>query len=560
MSLGDFLGDQTLGSWADEMEDMPPSNSNSSADSRGGYGGGERRAFSSAGGFGADRGYASTADRGYAMREVLPLPSKPPYTAHLGNLSFDATEGDISDFFSGCEVTNVRIVEDKLERKPKGFGYVEFGSLDGLKKALELSGTQFQGRNIRISVAEPPKDRAEQKDMSDWTRKGPLPDLPGGNRRVSDRSGGFGDRAGGFGDRAGGGFSRNFDAGGSDAGSERGERRRPPPFEGDGKVRDFGNWERKGPLSPVPPPSGSGSMREAGRIRSNDAPRDGPRERKQSPAWGEGRSQDGSRPPRREFQERPQYDRQPTAPELDNQWRSRMRPDAAAKSPPGGTPETSVPSSPAAAPAALATRPRLNLAKRTVSEAGELAPASSTSDSKSNPFGAARPIDTAAREKEIEEKRQQAIRQKKEAEDKAREERKAKEAAEKAASKEKAGSGAPPTPTTEKSKENGGDEKPAKSNFEILRRAGDGDVVEGEEEDAVDTPANGNIVDDKAIKPKETVRDPPKPEGSWRRKSGAPAAPAGSTAETVEDDGWSTVPQKGKAARRGGGGQRAIAS
>ncbi|KAF2468964.1 uncharacterized protein BDR25DRAFT_54446 [Lindgomyces ingoldianus] len=531
MSLGDFLGDQSLGSWADEMEDMPVG-----GDSRGGYGG-ERRAFSSAGGFGADRGFATTSDRGYAMREVLPLPSKPPYTAHLGNLSFDATEGDITDFFSGCEVTNVRIVEDKLERKPKGFGYVEFGSLDGLKKALELSGTQFQGRNIRISVAEPPKDRPETKDMSDWTRKGPLPDLPGAGRRASDRGGGF----------------RNFDAM-SDAGSDRGERRRPPPFEGDGKVRDFGNWERKGPLSPVPP---TGPMREGGRLRNHEGPRDGPRERKQSPAWGEGRSQDGSRPPRREFQDRPHYDRQPTAPELDNQWRARMRSDAAAKSP-SGTPETSVPSSPAAQPAALATRPKLNLAKRTVSEADH-APVASGSDSKPNPFGAARPIDTAAREKEIEEKRQLALRLKREADEKAREEKKAKEAAEKAAAKEKGASGAPPTPTTEKSKENAADERPVNRSFEILRRAGDGGEAEADEEGGVDAPANGNIVQEKAVKPREVVRDPPKPERSWRRKSGAPAAPPGSTTENLEDDGWSTVPQKSKSSRRGGG-QRAVAS
>lgn len=98
---------------------------------------------------------AFLADRGFATREQLPLPNKPPYTAHLGNLSFDATEGDVNDFFADCEVTNVRIVEDKMDRKPKGFGYVEFGSVDGLKKALDLSGTQFQGRNIRVSVAEP---------------------------------------------------------------------------------------------------------------------------------------------------------------------------------------------------------------------------------------------------------------------------------------------------------------------------------------------------------------------------------------------------------------------
>ena len=95
-------------------------------------------------------------DRGYP-RDQLPLPTRPPYTAHLGNLSFDVTGGDIEDFFGGCSVTNVRIVEDKMDHKPKGFGYVEFASLDGLKKALELNSTQFQSRSIRVSVAEPRK-------------------------------------------------------------------------------------------------------------------------------------------------------------------------------------------------------------------------------------------------------------------------------------------------------------------------------------------------------------------------------------------------------------------
>lgn len=99
------------------------------------------------------------ADRGYSQRESLPLPTKPPYTVHLGNMSFDATEGDIQDFFSGCSVTSVRIVEDKLDRKPKGFGYAEFATIEGLKKALDFSGTQFQGRNLRVTVAEPRESR-----------------------------------------------------------------------------------------------------------------------------------------------------------------------------------------------------------------------------------------------------------------------------------------------------------------------------------------------------------------------------------------------------------------
>jgi RNA recognition motif-containing protein len=94
---------------------------------------------------------------GYSVREELPLPTQPPYTAHLGNMSFDATQGDVADFFQDCDVSSVRIVEDKMDRKPKGFGYVEFNTVDGLKKALTLNGTNMGGRMIRISVADPRK-------------------------------------------------------------------------------------------------------------------------------------------------------------------------------------------------------------------------------------------------------------------------------------------------------------------------------------------------------------------------------------------------------------------
>ncbi|KAF3042978.1 hypothetical protein E8E12_009542 [Didymella heteroderae] len=503
MSLGDFLGDQSLGSWADEMEDAPMPRAGGFGGAS--YGGGsDRPSYGGGSGFGARTD--SFADRGFATREQLPLPSKPPYTAHLGNLSFDATEGDVTDFFAGCEVTNVRIVEDKLDRKPKGFGYVEFGTVDGLKKALDLSGTQFQGRNVRVSVAEPPKDRPEARDISDWSRKGPLPDLP--NSRPGP----------------GRGYSsRGFDAGASDAGSERGERRRPA-FESDGKQRDFGNWERKGPLSPS-----AEAPREGGRrFDGPREPREGGFRERQSPAWGEGRPE-GERGPRREFQPaegKPQYDRQPTAAEQDNQWRSKMRSDVAS---PTGTPDASTPSS----PAPLASRPKLNLAKRTVSEAPAATP--STPSDKPNPFGAARPIDTAAREREVEEKQKQAAQAKKEADEKAREEKKAKEAAAKEAAAK-----------TEEPK--GGDEVPK--------------AVENPEAEATDEAANGEITDDKAVKPQEPVVAP-KDGGSWRRKSSTPAAAPATTTEAMDEDGWSTVtkpPKNARNNRRGGAPARAIAS
>lgn len=407
------------------------------------------------------------------------------------------------------------------------------------------------------------KDRPDAREFNDWTRKGPLPDI-GGQRRVSDRAG------------FGSGGSRGFDNA-SEAGSERGGRRGYEPSQGDNKVRDFGNWDRKGPLTPTLP---TGST-----ARNFDRPvsRDGPlKERRNSPAWGEGRSQEGSRPPRREFVERPIADRAPTAPELDNQWRSKMRPDAPVPSPAPSTRspalsqrELSTPPSPAAAPAAPAapaTRPRLNLQKRTVSEApSEASP--STSDSKASPFGAAKPIDTATREKAVEEKRQIAIREKKEAEDKAREEKKIAEdkareekrvtkEAERAARAERADKEPAPEIKTngqKQDKENGVTSPTAGKNYEILRRTADDDAAAADES-AEMADANGVIVDDKAIKPKEIVRD--MADGETKVNGASSETSAEPSADALNDEGWSTVPAKPRPNRNKSGNMaaRAIAS
>ena len=404
------------------------------------------------------------------------------------------------------------------------------------------------GHNSNVTGIE--KDRPDAREFGDWTRKGPLPDV-GGQRRVSDRPG------------FGSGAPRGFDNV-SEAGSERGGRRGYEPPQGDSKIRDFGNWDRKGPLTPTLPTG------PAARSFDRDRPvsRDGPlKERRNSPAWGEGRSQEGSRPPRREFVERPIVDRAPTAPELDNQWRTKMRPDPPMPSPvpPTRSPalsqrEISAPPSPAAPPAppaAPATRPRLNLQKRTVSEApSEASP--STSDSKASPFGAAKPIDTATREKEVEEKRQIAVREKKEAEEKAREEKKVEDKAreekriaketERAARAERADQ--EPVPEVKingqkQEKENGVASPTAGKNYEILRRTADEDAPAADES-AEMASANGTIVEDKAVKPQEIVRDIPDGENKVNGATTQPETSAQPSADALNDDGWSTVPAKAR--------------
>lgn len=260
-----------------------------------------------------------------------------------------------------------------------------------------------------------------------------------------------------------------------------------------------------------------------------------------------------------------------------------MRPDAPS---PSATPDVSTPSSPAA-PAAPASRPRLNLAKRTVSEAPsnpDAAGASASSDAKASPFGAARPIDTSAREKAIEEKRQLAVRQKKEADDKARDEKRARDTAAKAeksaaSADTKDASSSKDSPESNSAaatpRENG---KPASDRkgssaaaeesspapgrqYEILRRMADGEDAEEPIDDSPDAPANGDIIGDKETKPQETVREvPAKTEGGgeWRQKSSDAAAGGETTADQLEDDGFTVVPARQKNARRGGA--RALAS
>lgn len=90
-------------------------------------------------------------------REDIPIPANPPYTAFVGNLAFDLTEKELESFFSGINASghffifdrrsygpmqtkSVKIIKSKDE-KPKGFGYIEFEDVDGLKSALLKTGS-----------------------------------------------------------------------------------------------------------------------------------------------------------------------------------------------------------------------------------------------------------------------------------------------------------------------------------------------------------------------------------------------------------------------------------
>ncbi|EHB03278.1 Eukaryotic translation initiation factor 4B [Heterocephalus glaber] len=92
------------------------------------------------------------------------LPKSPPYTAFLGNLPYDVTEDSIKEFFRGLNISAVRLPrEPSNPERLKGFGYAEFEDLDSLLSGLSLNEESLGNRRIRVDVA----DQAQDKDRDD---------------------------------------------------------------------------------------------------------------------------------------------------------------------------------------------------------------------------------------------------------------------------------------------------------------------------------------------------------------------------------------------------------
>ncbi len=80
----------------------------------------------------------------------------------VGNLSYNATEEDLKEFFSKCgNVQSAEIVKDRYSGQSKGFAFVVMGTPEEAEKACQLNGTELLGRGLSVSEARPPKPRGE---------------------------------------------------------------------------------------------------------------------------------------------------------------------------------------------------------------------------------------------------------------------------------------------------------------------------------------------------------------------------------------------------------------
>lgn len=92
----------------------------------------------------------------------------------VGNLSWNVDQDWLGTIFESIGgVTSARIITDRDSGRPKGFGYVDFETAEQAQAALELKGTDVDGRPINV-------DLAQQKTQGDTPR--------------SDRAQKFGDK------------------------------------------------------------------------------------------------------------------------------------------------------------------------------------------------------------------------------------------------------------------------------------------------------------------------------------------------------------------------------
>jgi len=109
----------------------------------------------------------------------------------VGGLSWGTTDDALRDLFAQAgNVVSATVITDKFTGKSKGFGFVEMGSEEEAKAAIEkFNNFSFDGRTINVNEARPMADRSSGGDRGGF-RGGDRGGDRGGFRRDGGNRGG----------------------------------------------------------------------------------------------------------------------------------------------------------------------------------------------------------------------------------------------------------------------------------------------------------------------------------------------------------------------------------
>lgn len=88
---------------------------------------------------------------------------------YVGNLNYDVTGDQLEELFAKAgKVASAVVISDRYSGRSKGFGFVEMGSDEEAKKAIEMfNGKDFKERNLIVNEARPRQPREFQQRRED---------------------------------------------------------------------------------------------------------------------------------------------------------------------------------------------------------------------------------------------------------------------------------------------------------------------------------------------------------------------------------------------------------
>lgn len=92
---------------------------------------------------------------------------------YVGNLSYQVTEGGISEVFAEYgTVKRVQLPTDRETGRVRGFAFVEMASDAEETSAIEaLDGAEWMGRDLKVNKARPREERGSSGGGG-WTNRG----------------------------------------------------------------------------------------------------------------------------------------------------------------------------------------------------------------------------------------------------------------------------------------------------------------------------------------------------------------------------------------------------
>jgi len=81
---------------------------------------------------------------------------------YVGNLPFETSEHALRTLFAQAgNIVSVTIPLDRMSNRPRVFAFVEMGSSEEARKAIQMfNGRDFEGRTMNVSEARPPEQRS----------------------------------------------------------------------------------------------------------------------------------------------------------------------------------------------------------------------------------------------------------------------------------------------------------------------------------------------------------------------------------------------------------------